>query len=139
MLSLTGKKCLVAGAGTIAERKTRRLLAEGADVSVVSPRTSGYFIRNRKIKLIKRKFKVADLKGKFLVIAATDDKNLNGRICGLAVKKNMLANSVSGRENTNFMNMVFVKKKGMVAAVSSNGKDIKKSLGIAEKIRKKIL
>lgn len=139
MLSLKGRECLVAGAGAVAERKTRRLVAEGAAVTVVSPGAAAYFSNNRRIKFVKRKFRAADLDGKFLVIAATGEEKTNDAICRLAGKKNMLANSARGRKNANFMNMAYASKKGLVAAVSSGGRDVRKSIKTAGEIRKKIL
>lgn len=138
MLSLKGKKCLVAGAGSVAESKTRRLLMEGANVTVVSPEATPYFRGNSGIKYIKRRFKSADLNGKFLIIAATGDEGQNSEICRMAAEKNILANNVSGREHASFMNMAFVCKNGLVLAVSSNGRNVKKSLDKLREIRRKI-
>ena len=128
MLSVKGKKCLVAGGGRVAERKTAGLIRAGADVRVVSPELSASLAGSKRgFKYTKRIFKPRDLDGVFLVIAATDDKKVNSRICLLASKKGILCNSVNTRANTSFMNMASKKINGLIVAVSSLGKNVKKA------------
>ena len=73
-INIAGLKCVVVGGGKVSERKVRDLLKAQADVTVISPEaTSGLqkLAKTDKLKLIERKFKIADLKGAFLAIAAT--------------------------------------------------------------------
>jgi precorrin-2 dehydrogenase/sirohydrochlorin ferrochelatase len=142
MLCVAGKKCLVAGGGPVAERKIRSLINAGADVHVVSPALAASLAgpagSKRGFKYSKRIFESCDIKGAFLVIAATDDKKVNSRICLLASKKGVLCNSVNTRVNTSFMNMATKKINGLTVAVSSRGKDIKKAkklLAVFEKAK----
>ncbi|MGV1007370.1 MAG: uroporphyrinogen-III C-methyltransferase [Dermatophilaceae bacterium] len=44
-LDLTGRRVLVVGAGAVATRRLRRLLADGADVTVVAPQASEEIVR----------------------------------------------------------------------------------------------
>jgi siroheme synthase-like protein len=131
MLLVDGKRCLIVGGGRIAQRKALRLLESGARVHIVSPTLTGTLItrmeRDSALTYEKRGFMSADLKGKFLVIAATDDRELNGKICVLALEKGILCNSVNTRDNTDFMNMAEIRFDGLTIAASSGGKNVKKA------------
>src|SRR5207302_1073437 len=79
-LSIERRRCLVVGAGTVAERKVEALLDAGAVVVVVAPAVSQAIEalgRVRAIELRVRLYDTADLEGAFLVVAATDDRAVN--------------------------------------------------------------
>lgn len=138
-LDLRGTSCLVAGGGNIALRKINRLLKSGARVRVVSPGAKAEIIKmaeKRRIRYFKRVFKPADLKGVFLVIAATDDRRTNVRICAFASVKNILANSVNSREHASFSNMAALKAGGLMVAVSSSGRKVKEAVLLRDRIKK---
>ena len=80
VVDLRGKSCVVVGGGKVAERKVKSLLAAGASVSVISPKSTACFedwAAAGKIALIPRAFQQEDTAGAQLVIAATDDPNTN--------------------------------------------------------------
>lgn len=71
-LRLTGRRVLVVGAGQVASRRVRGLLAEGADVRVVAPKASDNF----PCEVMLRHFDAADVEGVWLVQAcATAEVN----------------------------------------------------------------
>jgi uroporphyrin-III C-methyltransferase/precorrin-2 dehydrogenase/sirohydrochlorin ferrochelatase len=71
-LRLTGRRVLVVGAGAVAARRVRGLLAEGANVTVVAPETSEDF----PCEVVTRQFRHEDLDGVWLVQAcATESVN----------------------------------------------------------------
>ena len=85
MLSLTNKQCILIGGGPVALRKVKTLLDAGANVTVIAPSFVTEIEKLReKISLIKRNFKAEDLQGVFLVIAATDNFEINREITALA-------------------------------------------------------
>ena len=138
-LKIQGKKCLVAGGGIIALRKIKRLIRSGARVRVVSPRVEAEIAGlalTRVIKYVKRGFKRADLKGAFLVIAATDDAAINTEIGALASAKNILANSITPAKQASFSNMAEFDSDGLLVAVSSSGKNVKKAVAARDRIEK---
>ena len=82
-LKLEGRRCLVAGAGAVAEGKIRSLLRAGAVVQVVAPEANSRvqeWALDGTIEWIARGFEPNDLDGVFLVIAATSSPELNARI-----------------------------------------------------------
>ena len=90
---LKDRPCLVVGGGGVAERKVRELLNAGAIIEVVSLNaTTGLDVlaANADINLRKGAFQEADLDNNWLVIAATDDRELNTRIA-LAAERRLQA------------------------------------------------
>ena len=81
-LNLQNRKCLVVGAGIVAERKVLSLLRSGGDVTLISPEateTNTNWARSNQITWHKRQFQSGDTEGMFLVCAATDSRRLTHR------------------------------------------------------------
>lgn len=79
-LSLAGRRVLVAGAGAVATRRVRALVAEGADVLVVAPSASEEveaLAADGAVALKRRTVRRADVEGAWLVVAATDNPSVN--------------------------------------------------------------
>ena len=86
-LDLSGKAVLVAGGGTVASRRVRRFLSEGAHVTVVAPEVSDTLERHAlhgDLDIIRRGVAATDLDGAWFVLAATDDPDLNHEIAAWA-------------------------------------------------------
>ena len=123
-LALENKRCLVIGAGKIAERKTRRLLECGARVSVVGQAiTPGLKALWKKKKIIfkKRKFNFSDLSGACLVIAATSDREMNSAISSYCLKNGILINVVDSPKECSFILPSVVRKGDLTISISTNG------------------
>lgn len=79
-LDLRDKPVLIVGGGSVASRRVRRFVAEGARVTVVSPQLSDDIERHAghgDIAVIRRGVQPHDLDGAWFVLAATDDVVLN--------------------------------------------------------------
>ncbi|WP_349258271.1 uroporphyrinogen-III C-methyltransferase [Stackebrandtia sp.] len=86
-LRLDGRRVLVVGGGSVAQRRIPRLLDAGADVLLVAPRvhTALRDLAGRGlVRLAEREFVPSDLAGAWLVLVATDDADANAEISGLA-------------------------------------------------------
>ena len=70
-VDLRGRRCVIIGGGTVAERKVRGLLDSGADeVIVVAPAASQELITREargSIQLLRREYQEEDLTGAFCV------------------------------------------------------------------------
>ncbi|MFO0753924.1 MAG: bifunctional precorrin-2 dehydrogenase/sirohydrochlorin ferrochelatase [Thermodesulfovibrionales bacterium] len=120
-INLQGTQCVVVGGGRVAERKVASLLRSGASVTVISPALTGALERKKEKGLIahlKRRYRKGDLKGAFLVIAATSDKEANRMIAGDAP---CLVNAVDMPEAANFIVPSVVKRGLLSVAVSTSG------------------
>ncbi len=120
-LDLSGKKCVVVGGGAVAERKVRSLCAAEAIVTVVSPRLSrglARLVANGAAQHIERICRRGDIRGAFLVIAATSDAAVNERIASDAAG---LVNVVDQPGRGNFIVPASVERGKLMIAVSTMG------------------
>lgn len=76
-LRLTGKKVVVVGGGTVAQRRLPLLIASGADVHVISRSATRSVEAMTGITLALREYRNGDLDGAWYAIAATDDPHVN--------------------------------------------------------------
>lgn len=82
-LNLQNRKCLVVGAGLVAERKVLSLLRSGGAVTLISPEATPVnadLARSNQIAWHKRQFRSGDTEGMFLVCAATDLPEINTQV-----------------------------------------------------------
>ena len=92
----SGKKCLVVGGGNVASRKLIPILKSDMDVNLVAPEINEDICElaenYKNLILEKRKFEKKDIDNQFLIVATTNDTNINSLIAKLAKKKNILVN-----------------------------------------------
>lgn len=79
-LRLSGKKVVVVGGGTVAQRRLPLLVSNGADVHVVTKAATPAVEAIDGITLTLREFRDEDLDDAWYVIAATDDPAVNAAI-----------------------------------------------------------
>ncbi len=140
-VNLKDKEVLVVGGGSVATRKVKTLLAFGPRITVVAPQVSpdlAKLHKQGKIKLRKRKFKTCDLRGKFAVIVAVDDQNLQREIFKEAQRRGILCNSVDLPEACSFFFASLITKGDLVIAVSTSGKVPALARALREKIERSL-
>jgi uroporphyrin-III C-methyltransferase/precorrin-2 dehydrogenase/sirohydrochlorin ferrochelatase len=86
-LRLTGKKVVVVGGGTVAQRRLPLLIANGADVHVITRSATPAVEGMSGITLTLREFRDGDLDGAWYVIAATDDPDVNAAVVAEAERR----------------------------------------------------
>jgi uroporphyrin-III C-methyltransferase / precorrin-2 dehydrogenase / sirohydrochlorin ferrochelatase len=79
-LRLTGRKVVVVGGGTVAQRRLPLLIANGADVHVITRSATPAVEGMPGITLTLREFRAGDLEGAWYAIAATDDPDVNAAV-----------------------------------------------------------
>lgn len=123
-LDVHGKNALVVGGGETARRRTASLRDAGAELIVVSPTLESvleYMAFQKEIEWRKREFKESDLSGVFIVIAATEDRQLNHKITELCREKNILCNVIDAPEAGSFIVPSTVERGPLTIAVSTSG------------------
>jgi uroporphyrin-III C-methyltransferase/precorrin-2 dehydrogenase/sirohydrochlorin ferrochelatase len=83
-LRLAGKKVVVVGGGTVAQRRLPLLIANGADVHVITRSATPAVDGMTGITLTLREFRDGDLDGAWYAIAATDDPDVNAAVVAQA-------------------------------------------------------
>lgn len=86
-LRLTGKKVVVVGGGTVAQRRLPLLIASGADVHVISRSATRSVEAMTGITLQLREYRDGDLDGAWYAIAATDDPRVNQAVVAEAEQR----------------------------------------------------
>ncbi|ANR92557.1 uroporphyrinogen-III C-methyltransferase [Mycobacterium avium] len=86
-LRLTGKKVVVVGGGTVAQRRLPLLIASGADVHVISRSATRSVEAMTGITLQLREYRDGDLDGAWYAIAATDDPRVNEAVVAEAERR----------------------------------------------------
>jgi precorrin-2 dehydrogenase/sirohydrochlorin ferrochelatase len=136
-LRMKGRACLVVGAGTVAEGKIRGLLGAGARVRVVAPSATTAISelgREKALEWLPREFRVRDVVGMFLVVAATSSAEIHGRIWRAARRARVLCNVVDDPERCDFFYGAVVRRGALQIAVSTGGR----SPALAQRIRKRL-
>ncbi|BBX97471.1 siroheme synthase [Mycobacterium lacus] len=86
-LRLAGKRVVVVGGGTVAQRRLPLLIASGADVHVISRSATRAVEAMDGITLVTREYRDGDLEGAWYAIAATDDAHVNAAVVAEADRR----------------------------------------------------
>ncbi|WP_420578626.1 precorrin-2 dehydrogenase/sirohydrochlorin ferrochelatase family protein [Ekhidna sp.] len=127
-LKLDQVQTLIVGGGNVGLEKLDALLRNDheANVTIVAKRIKGEIRQrqglSRQIKLIERSFRKSDLKGKDLVILATDDHALHAKIRSMARRRHLLVNTADTPGLCDFYLGSTVKKGDLKIGISTNGK-----------------
>ncbi len=124
-LKLTGRRCLVVGGGDVGLEKVEGLLACDGEVVLLCPEAHPELeslAAEGSISWERREYAgAADLEGIFMVIAATNDTEVNIRVFDDAEKRAMLANVVDVPPLCNFILPAIVRTGPLAIAISTAG------------------
>jgi siroheme synthase-like protein len=118
-LDLEGRRALVVGGGSVGLEKAAGLVACGAAVTVVSPELDEGF-GELAVAWRRGRYRSSDLRGAFLVIAATSDRATNERVSRDAERRGMLCNVADVPDLCNFI-LPAVHREGPIAVAVSTG------------------
>src|SRR5690349_12728620 len=82
-LVLAGRRVVVVGGGTVAQRRLPGLLAAGADLEVIAPAVTPAvegMATARELRWTARRYRDGDLHGAWYALAATDDPQVNAAV-----------------------------------------------------------
>ena len=119
-LNIQNKRCLIVGGGPVALRRARTLLEAGAKVVVVAQDCDPDF-QGLPIELHQRAYKHGDTKSAFLVIAATDDPQVNEAVANDARADSALVNRVDAPQSGDFTIPAHTYRGPITLAVSTDG------------------
>lgn len=133
-LQIEGMRVLVVGGGNVAQRKVETLLESGASIFIVSKELTPELKRlvdNGDVRFLGEEMKDEFFDDAFIVIAATDDKDLNHKVSMSARRRDLLVNAVDQPEDCNFIVPSVVRRGDLLLSISTSGK----SPALAKKIR----
>jgi len=119
--NVRGKLCLVVGGGEVATRKTGVLLEAGATVRVVAPEIEPDLARQPGVEPIVERFESQHLEGAVMVIAATNDREVNRQVSELAQSRKLPVNVVDDPELCSFIMPAILDRSPLMVAFSSGG------------------
>jgi precorrin-2 dehydrogenase/sirohydrochlorin ferrochelatase len=141
-LNVSQKKAIVIGGGTEGLRKVHGLLDQECDITVITSRLNmelKKMSKDGKLKLIKKRIKDASIldefRNIFLILAATDDRQLNRKLVEKGRSMGAFAYAADDPTISDFSYTSLVNIEGLIqVAISTSGK----SPIMARKIRMKI-
>ena len=136
-LKLTGRPCIVIGAGNLAESKIESLQTANARVTVIAPKASARIAamaESGEVTWHQREYATGDLAGHFLVIAATDNPAVNRAVFAEAESSGVLINAVDDPPFCDFYFPSVVRRGDLQIAISTAGA----SPALAQRLRKEI-
>jgi len=119
--NVKGKLCLVVGGGEVGARKAGVLLDAGARVRVIAPEIEPELAGHPGVEPIVARFEPQHLDGALLVIAATNDREVNRQVSALAQARNLPVNVVDDPELCSFIMPAILDRSPLMIAFSSGG------------------
>ncbi len=141
LLDLRGRRAVVVGGGAVAEAKVGPLVDAGAAVTVVAPAlTPGLALQAREGGLahVARAYAPGDLDGAWIVIAATDDPDVNHVVHAEAESRGVLVNVVDDPPYCGFILPSILRRGELVVAVSTSGNAPALAVRIRERIEREL-
>jgi siroheme synthase-like protein len=136
-LKLEGKRCLVVGAGLIGLEKVESLLRCGAYLRVVAPHAVARIRQlssEGRIEWLARCYEPEDVAGCDLVIAATNDREVNRAVFEEASRRSILCNTADDPPLCDFFFASIVQRGELQIAISTAGQ----SPALAQRLRREI-
>jgi siroheme synthase, N-terminal domain len=143
-VNLKNKKVLVIGGGKVAFKKIIKIMEYEADITVIAENIAEeklLELKNLKIennrKIENNKDEIEKLvKEYFFVIATTDNEELNENIAEICDSKGILINNASSKTKMNVMFGGIVKNDEFQIAISTSGKNCRRSRAMKSEIQK---
>jgi siroheme synthase-like protein len=124
-VSLRDRPCLVVGGGAVALRKVESLLDYDTAITVIAPEVDQkieYHAERGRITLEKREYRSPEASAYGLVVSATDDVELNGRVHEDARGAGALVNVVDDPPHCDFIFPAILRRDCLTTAISTDGK-----------------
>ena len=119
-LKLRDRPVVVVGGGPVAASKLRALLAAGASVTVVAPEVTAEVARSG-VAVRRRPFRDSDLDGAWLAVAAAPAE-VNREVARAAAERHLFVNAVDDPPNASLYLGGVVRRGGVTAAISTDGR-----------------
>ncbi|MDR1809768.1 MAG: bifunctional precorrin-2 dehydrogenase/sirohydrochlorin ferrochelatase [Prevotella sp.] len=136
-INITGKKILIIGGGKVGYHKASILSRFTDKAVIVSPDFHEGF-ETLPFERLKKEYEPSDLNGAFLVYICTENETLNAAVKTECERRSILASVCDNPALCDFISPAIYKNGDLTIAVSSNGKDVRRSIAIRNKISKQL-
>lgn len=128
-LNIEGKQCVVVGGGGVAARKAEALLKAGARVRVVAPEIgtalkrlqARYARQGPRLEVRLRRYAKPELAGAWLVIAATNDQQVQEAVARDAQEPRLFCNLADSASGSGFLVPASFQRGDLQVAISTGG------------------
>ena len=137
-VDLSNRRVLVVGAGEVAARRIGTLTNFTPLITAVAPEVHPEIAaleREGKLRVNRRRFEADDLRGADLVLAATDDEDLNERICTMCRVLRIPVNVASDRRMCDFFFPGIARQGNVVVGVTASGEDHGRARAVTARLR----
>ena len=132
-VDLTGRPCVIVGGGAIAARRAEVLARFGGAVTVIAPTWTGGV---PEVEWQARPYAPGDLRGAFLAVAATDDRQVNRQVGEEARRLGIPVTVADRREECTFFFPAVCEGGGVTAGlISRQGNDHSRAARAARAVR----
>ncbi len=136
-IRIDNKKLLFVGGGSLAIHKIRTIEQYTRNITILAPRIHDD-LKGKGFTEVCKEYGKSDLEGFFLVYASTGHIEIDRRVRDDAESLGMLVNVVDNRELSGFISPAVLKYDDMTIAVSSNGRNAKKSVEWRNRLREMV-
>jgi siroheme synthase-like protein len=120
-LLLRGRRCLVVGGGRVAAQKVRGLLDAEAVVHVIAPDVDDAIASLPGVTVDRRAYRDGDMVGHRLVIAATNDPDVNHAVAAAAEAADIWANVADDPDHCAFTLPAKIRRGPVLVTFSTGG------------------
>lgn len=133
-VELDNKKVLIVGGGKVALRKAEKLLPYGPEITVVAPEICDELSLMPDVRIVYGSFSDELLQDIDIVIAATDDRELNRHISELCRSEKIPVNTVDDSELCSFLFPCLIKNGSLSIGISTGGASPTAAISFKNKI-----
>lgn len=120
-IELSGRRVLIVGGGRLALHKARMLLPYGAELTAVAPEFCTELEAIEGLTLTRRAFEPGDVEGAEIVIAATDERDVNRTVSALCRERGIPVNVVDELSECSFVFPALLRRGALSAGVTTAG------------------
>lgn len=137
-IRISDANILIVGGGRVATHKATILNRFTDRATVIAPLISDD-IKALPFQWIEREFQEEDLADVTLLFLCTGDHQLNRRVRELARQRHILTSVCDSPEDCDFTSPAIFREGDLTIAVASDGKNVKRSIRVRNKIREAII
>lgn len=127
-LDLTGRRVVVVGGGTVAQRRLPRLVGACAKVEVIAPDTTpavSGMADDGELTWHQRAYADGDLDGAWYALACTDDPDINAAVCAEAERRTVFCVRADAGEQGTAVTPASGEHEGLLVGVLSGGEPLR--------------